>query len=323
MKTVRWGVVSTGRITRAFVRDCQFAPNAQVVAVASRRQETAEAYAQEFDIPKAYGGYEALWADPDVDAIYIATPHTMHKDQCIAAMRAGKAVMCEKPFTINPAECREVMQVADETGMYCMEAMWTWFLPAIRKARQWLDEGRIGKLVHLKADFGYPIEYSPDKREYAAHLAGGCLLEMGIYPVALALYLTRSNPLSQTVLSRLAPNGVEDDVVWQNRYDGDVTASLATSYRARLGNQAQIIGEDGYIIIPDFFRAHECALYHLDDRVEHFDDNRRGGGFEFQIESISDYILAGRKQSPVVSLTDSFTVQEHMAQIKQTFGASS
>ena len=144
-----------------------------------------------------------------------------------------------------------MINVAAETSGYLMEAMWTWFLPAIRKAKEWVDAGRIGKIVQIQSDFGYPQVYSSDKREYAAELGGGCLLEMGVYPVALTALFTDADPAEISVVARYAPNGVEDDVVATFNYENFV-ATLGTSYRAKLRNWAYIVGEDGYIAIPDF-----------------------------------------------------------------------
>ena len=318
MTTVHWGIVGAGRISNTFAHDSALVPHATISAVAARSLASASAFAEAHGIEKPYEGYDVLFADGDVDAVYIATPHTFHLENSAAALRAGKAVLCEKPITINATECQQLVDVSTGTGAYLMEAMWTWFLPAVRKAKEWVDAGRIGELHHINADFGYPQVFSPDKREYNAELAGGCLLEMGVYPIAIARYFSAAAPREIQVQSKHAPNGVEDDVVMVFDY-GDFSATLATSFRCRLQNAAVIVGRDGWILIPDFFRAHECYLFELDTQVDHFDDGRKGSGFEFQIEAVSNDILEGRTQSAVVRHADSLAFQQDMDRVRSMF----
>lgn len=318
MSRIRWGIVGAGRIAHTFAQDTAATRHGTVQAVAARREDSARRFAQTYDIPSAYGGYHALYNDPDVDAVYVATPHTLHLQHSSDALRAGKAVMCEKPITTNAAECQALIDVAAETSGYLMEAMWTWFLPAVRKAKEWVDAGRIGELVRIKADFGYPLVYAPDKREYDAELAGGCLLEMGVYPVALAALFSGRDPEAVLAVSRYAPNGVEDDVVATFDY-GDYVATLGTSFRAKLPNWAYIIGEDACIAIPNFWCATDCQLWVLDDMVDHFSDSRSTNGFDFQIEAVNADLLAGRTQSEIVPLSASLRLQQHMDLIRSKF----
>lgn len=322
MKAVRWGIIGAGRIAHTFARDIGLAGNARLAAVASRSLESAQTFAAQYDIGKAHGSYAELCADDDVDAVYIATPHNLHARQARDAIDAGKAVLCEKPLTDNPGACRDLIEHAAKKNVYLMEAMWTWFLPAVRRARQWVAEGRIGRIRHLKADFGYPLPYDPERREYDSRLAGGCLLEMGVYPVAIADLFLQATPRDISVIAHFAPNGVEDDVAMLMRYD-DSTATLATSFRCRLPNSACIVGDDGYIVIPDFFRARECALYRLDERLEHFEDRRESTGFDYEIEAASADILAGRLESATVPTAASLRFQECMAAVKARFPTSS
>jgi len=318
MKKIRWGIVSAGNIANTFASDIHHVPNAHVGAVAARNLASATEFAGKHGIANAYQGYDQLFADPDIDAIYVATPHTLHLRNSVDALDTGKAVLCEKPITTSAAECRVLLDAAAKADCYLMEAMWTWFLPAIRKAREWVDAGRIGELRHIKADFGYPVPYVPDSRQYDATLAGGCLLDMGIYPIAIARYFAQQAPKDIEVISHLAANRVDDDVVMLFNYD-DLVASLATSYRCKLQNTAYIIGADGYISIPNFWRANECHLFVLDERVDTFVDDRSGSGFEFQIAAVSDDILQGRKESAVVTHAASLGFQQDMDRVREKF----
>jgi predicted dehydrogenase len=315
MKKIRWGIIGVGRIAHSFAQDIRFVPNGELVAVASRSPANATAFAERYGVRRAHGSYEALLADHDVDAVYVATPHSQHLANASAALRAGKSVLCEKPLTLTPQECRILITVAQETGGYLMEGMWTYFLPAIQKAVAWVREGRIGRIRHVQADFGYPqLPYDPHRREYAAALGGGCLLEMGVYPVALAWLFQQADPGEMQVMARRAPNGVEDDLVTLWRY-ADSTATLGSSFRCKLRNWAYVIGEEGYIAIPDFWRASEAMHFRLDECAEHYRDDRESLGFDREIRAVGDDLLAGRRESPVMPLSTSLRIQEHLHRV--------
>ncbi|MEO0577473.1 MAG: Gfo/Idh/MocA family oxidoreductase [Pseudomonadota bacterium] len=316
MSRIRWGVLSTGRIAEQFAHDLAFVDNAQLVGATSRTRANAQAFAERHGGIPVFDDYAAMLAAPDIDAVYVATPHTLHAGNTLDAVAAGKAVLCEKPFTTTPAELEPVIDAARQRGTYVMEAMWTWFLPAIRRAKAWIDAGRIGRIVQIKADFGYPQRpYSPDMRVYDARLGGGALLEMGVYPVALLWLLLGRHPERINVMAKFAPNGVEDDLTAILDY-GDCTATIGTSFRAKLQNWAYVIGEDAYIAIPDFWRTHECVLFDLDKPVDQFHDGRKSLGLNYETQAVTDDLLAGRTESSIVSLDDSLNIQRLMAAIR-------
>lgn len=188
MTHLTWGIVGAGRIAKQFAQDIQYVSNAKLLAVAARDLKRAQEFADAHAIGTAYGSYAELFNDQTIDAIYIATPHSFHFEQAKAAMLAGKHVLCEKPICVSSDEFSELAAVAKAQGVLLMEAMWTYFLPALRQAKRWVDEGKIGQIKHIKADFGYLAPYEPNSREYDAALAGGSLLDVGIYPLALALF---------------------------------------------------------------------------------------------------------------------------------------
>jgi len=316
MKKIRWGILSTARIAHQFAEDMAYVENGDLKAVASRSEEPAAAFAAKHGIPTAYASYEELYADPEIDAIYIATPHSLHLQNSVGALRAGKAVLCEKPLTISVAEVDTLMDVVAETGGYLMEAMWTWFLPAIQRALEWVEAGEIGQLRRIRSDFGFPFRpYSPEHREYDPELGGGAVPEIGIYPIAMAYLFTRRDPVSIDVVARLAPSGVEDDVIATFDY-GDVAAELSATFRCKLPNKTYVIGDKGHIVIPDFWGARECHLYRVEDKIDSFVDERQSHGYDFEIIAVNDDLLQGRKESAVMPLTVSRTFQEHIAAIK-------
>lgn len=310
---IRWGILSTGRIARQLANDFTWVHDGELIAVASRDVNSARAFAAEYGMPVFHGSYQDLLQDGRVDAVYIATPHTLHLANTLAALQENKAVLCEKPLTVNAAECRRIID-ASETG-YVMEAMWTYFLPPIQKAREWIAAGRIGRLRQIKADFGYPIEYSPGRREWNKTLGGGCLLEMGIYPVAL-VWLFMGKPADNIAVSGTrADNGVESELSAILTYD-DCIATIGTSFLSKLQNWAYLIGEDGYIAIPDFWRARSCHLYRLDEQIDSYIDDRQGEGFSFEIDAVNSDLLTGKKESDVMPLAASLAFQQEMERIK-------
>lgn len=318
MDNIRWGIVSTGNIAELFSQDMNFVRNGELAAVAARSLDSARAFAKKHHIAKAYEGYQAMFDDPDIDAVYIATPHTLHYENTVAALKAGKAVLCEKPITVSSEQCLKLTMLAKEQDVFLMEAIWTYFLPAIQKAKLWVDEGRIGSIKHIKADFGYPAPYDPNQRVYNAELAGGCLLDMGIYPLAIAAFFANQDFDKLNVLASLAPNGVEDDVLI-SATSGDIKLSLATSFQCRLRNSAYIIGDKGYIVIPDAFKAVECSLYQVDELIEHFKDERECLGYQFEAEHVGNMLQAGHKESNIVDHQRSWLLQTQMERIKQLF----
>jgi predicted dehydrogenase len=312
---VKWGIVSTGRIAEQFCADMAFVNNGELAAVAARNIQNAQNFASKFDIPKAYEGYDRLFQDPDIDIVYIATPHNFHYENVRDALMAGKSVLCEKPITISTEESRSLINLSIEKGLFLMEAMWTYFLPAVLKAKEWVETGRIGNIKHIKADFGYPMPYQLDGREYRADLAGGCLLDMGIYPLAIAQFFV-PGPIDNVIVNpQFAPNGVEDDLIILADA-GSVKLNLATSFQCKLQNSAVVIGDKGYIVIPNFWRANECSLYHSDDLIEVFLDKRESLGLNFEAQAAGEALFANKVEHENMPHVLSHLLQQQMEQIK-------
>jgi predicted dehydrogenase len=320
-RKIRWGVLGAGRIAHTFCQDMAFSKHGEVAAIAARELQSARDFAEIYAVGQAYGGYQHLYDDPQVDAIYIATPHNFHFAQAKAALLAGKHVLVEKPITVTAGQCTELVALSKTHDCFLMEAMWSYFLPAIIKAKRWCDEGRIGNIIHIKADFGYPVAYVPGDRMYAATLSGGCLLDMGIYPLALAQYFLCQQPISSNYSSHFASSGVEDDLIILANYP-EARATLATSFRAKLQNSAYIIGDKGYIDIPNFWRAQKCSLFELDSKIDEFIDERKGSGFEFQIDAASKAIKQGKRETELMPHKVSLVLQKQMDSIRAAIAGS-
>lgn len=318
LKDFKWGIVSAGRIASKFSQDLSFSKTSKLSGVAARKLEDAKAFAKQYGVEKAYQGYQAMFDDPEIDAVYIATPHNFHFENAKDAINAGKHVLCEKPITISSKEFTELSELAKARGVFLMEAMWTYFLPALKQAKKWLSEGRIGNLKHIKTDFGYPMPYVRGGREYEPSLAGGSLLDMGIYPIAIAHYFLENDFELLNVHAQYAPSGVDDDVVMLGKAN-DVMVNLATSFKCRLGNSAYIIGDEGYILIPDAFRASECFLHKGDDLIEHFCDERKSLGYNFEADEVVEAIKNGLLESDVMNHEKSLKLQRQMEEIKVRF----
>ncbi|MDF2180173.1 Gfo/Idh/MocA family oxidoreductase [Aliiglaciecola sp. CAU 1673] len=313
---VNWGILGTGRIASTFARDIGFVENSRLLAVASRETEKAEDFADEYGIEQALTGYNSLLNQANIDAVYVATPHNMHYDNVKAALLANKHVLCEKPMTISPEQTAELVALAMEKQRFLMEGMWTFFLPAIEKAKEWIDRGLIGPIQSIKAEMGFAIPFDANSRLYSPALAGGCLLDIGIYPLALNLLFNNGAPLAMDVVAGHAPNGVEDDLSMVLHYK-DKEVQLAASFEHRLSNQAVIEGERGRVVIPNFWKAEQSTLYREDAPVEHFVDDRAGSGLEFEIGAAAKAILAGQLESPVMPWHNSLTLAKQMASIQE------
>jgi len=237
---------------------------------------------------------------------------------CIDALTAGKHVLCEKPITISVHELLTLIQLAKKNKCLLMEGMWTYFLPAINKAKKWVDQGRIGNVIHVSSSFGFVKPFNPQHRLYNPELAGGTIFDLGVYNVAISWLFMKKDPTYISAIAQKAPTQVENDALVQFAYENNKASSvLHSSFLCKLNNYAFIYGDTGYIALPDFWRAKQCYLYENDTIIEHFEDNRASIGFEYEIEAFSNDVLNGRLESLIMPHAYSLKFQEHMAEILQ------
>jgi len=316
----RWGILGTGGIATAFAKDLSFVENTEKTAVGSRTKESAVKFAEEHGVSRAYGSYEELVQDPDVDAIYIATPHPFHKENVLACLRAGKAVLCEKPFTINSGELEEIIQFARDKKLFLMEAMWTRFLPAIRKVREWIDSGKIGEVLLVKADLGFRARWEPEWRLLNPNLGGGALLDVGIYPIAFASMIFGTKPEKILSTAHIGETGVDEQFSILMSYPSGKTATLNGAFRMDLTNEAYIHGTEGYIRIPSFNSAKSAFLYKDGKEIATFHDDRQSAGYAFEMEEVGRCLNQGLLESPVVPLDESLEIMKLMDKIRGQWG---
>jgi predicted dehydrogenase len=293
--------------------------NASLEAVASADRNKAQAFAAETGIGRACT-HEELWCSDDIDAVYIATTHNFHYEQALACLQHGKAVLCEKPITVNDSQFSHLAEVAKSNHLFLMEGMWTWFLPAIQKAKEWVNEKSIGELALLQSDFGFVMDRNPQGRLYNPALAGGALLDLGIYPLAMAAYYIDAAPEQMHASGTLTSTGVDETVAILLQYK-NCAASLCTSLISRLCNATRIYGEAGYIEIPLFWKAGSASLYDKEGNLlEAYVDGRSSHGFIYEMQHANDRILAGETESDVMPLARSAWLQKTMTEIRNQIG---
>jgi predicted dehydrogenase len=314
---LRWGIVGTGNIAGTFSRDVQLLEDAQVVAVGSRSSQGAEKFGSQFEIARRHGSYEALVDDPGVDAVYVAAPQSEHLRTASLAIRAGKAVLCEKPFALNAAEAQELVDLARSSGVFLMEAMWTRWLPHIRRIGELLRSGVIGNVTTVIADHGQHVPPDRPHRLRRPDLGGGALLDLGVYPVSFASW----------VLGRptgvLAMGGVEDGVDAQTsvllRHAGGAPAVLNTSLQARGTNRAAVIGTAGRLEVDEVFFAPSTfrLVREGGGRPETWQEPRVGHGLRYQVQEVHRCMAAGLAESPDMPLEESVSIMATMDEVRR------
>lgn len=260
LKTIRWGCLGTGYAARLFAQGLRFLPDAQLLAVGSRTLTSAAAFARQWDIPRAYESYEDLVQDKDIDVVYIATPASRHKQDCLLCLKAGKPVLCEKPFTLNASEASEVITLARQNQLFCMEAMWMRFIPLIQRVQTIISSGTIGEISMLTADFGYPVESERKHHYLDPQLGGGALLDRGVYPLALAFQLLGS-PTRVVSQAAMENTGADRQSAIILGYPQGQLAILSATLLTLASNQAIIMGTEGQIRIhAPFYRPHKLTI---------------------------------------------------------------
>jgi predicted dehydrogenase len=320
MDTVRWGIVGPGRIADKVVRDLPLVEGATAVAVASRSAERAAAFASRHDIPRTHDSYRAIVDDPDVDVLYIATPHPQHRAVALAALRAGKAVLVEKAFTVTPEATREIAAVASENGVFAMEAMWTRFQPAIVRMRELIADGAVGEVRTLQVDLGVRTPLDPDDRFVAPELGGGALFDLTVYPISFA-QMVLGTPDAVVAHGALAPSGVDVEEAVLLSYPGGRTASLLASLRCATPGAARVVGTGGWIDVPPrFHHPDSVVLCRNGSEPERIVAPPAGTGYSHELREVTDGVADGRSESTVMPLADTVAVQDVMGAVAGQLG---
>ena len=322
MDRIRWGIVGTGKVARAFAGDLPRVPGAELAAVASRSPEKAQAFAREFGARRAHSRYEDLAADPEVDALYIATPHARHRGDAMLGLEAGKAVLCEKAFTTNAREAEELIAAARRRGVFLMEAMWTRFFPAVDQLRAWLREGAIGEPRVVHADLCYAATYDPSSRLFDPALGGGALLDLGIYGLSFAsLVFGGAAPSAVRSSARLFPHGCDEFCSMLLDYEGGRNAVICAGFNAHGRREAGIYGPLGRIVVREpFWRPVRLSLEVQGREPEPREFPFEGRGYRFEIAEVVRCLREGRTESDRMPLDETLSLMKLMDGLRREWG---
>ena len=319
-KMIRWGILGTGKIARAFATALREVPDAELAAVASRSVESAKAFAAEFGARRAHGSYQALAGDADVDVVYIATPHAMHHENAIMCLKGGKALLVEKAFTLNRREAQEIAALARERKLFVMEAMWTRFQPAMLEARRMIDMGEIGNVRNLQADFGFPADAGPEHRLFNPALGGGSLLDLGIYPLSMAAFFL--GPVRGVRgYGELTPAGVDAQAGFVLRHDNGALSACSCSLNAWTPTTMTICGDKGYLRLHGRFHHTERFTIGLNDGSEReFHFPRIGNGYAHEAMEVGRCLREGLLESPEMPLAESVELMGVLDELRAQIG---
>ena len=326
--TLRWGLIGPGRIAAKVAADFPQVTNGRLEAVASRSRERAEAFAAEHSAlaghpVRAVEGYEALFADPEIDAVYIATPHSDHVRQAVAAIEAGKAVLLEKSFAATLDGARSITEAAHAHGVFVMEAMWTRFQPAVQRAKELIADGAIGEVRAVAADLGVRREFDAEDRMFALELGGGALLDLGVYVVSFAQHILGAPDRVYAAGSLLSETGVDAEAGILLGYQDGRSATLQISFRLPLPGNARIYGTEGWIDIPPRFHHPDRLVLHRAGQEPVTEElPPAGAGYALEFIEVGECLQAGRQESATMPLADTLVVQAVLQQAADQLGVA-
>lgn len=316
---IRWGVLGPGSIARKFATGLQSLDDAKLVAVGSRSQASADAFADQFGAERRHSSYAALANDPEVDAIYVATPHSFHQEHTELCLRAGKAVLCEKPFAINAKQSAAMIATSRETGVFLMEAMWTRFLPLVIRVQELIAAGAIGELRMLWSDFGFRTNVNPSGRLFDPALGGGGLLDVGIYPVSMAALLF-GQPNRIATMADLGSTGIDEQAGMILGYPGERMAILATAVRTTTPMETTIMGSEGSIRIHSPSWAPTKMTVTTRAGAELVEVPFIGNGYNYEAAEVGRCLRAGMKESPSMPLDETLAIMQTLDAIRAEWG---
>lgn len=321
-KNVRWGILGTGGIASTFATDLPLVPGAELAAVGSRTSAAAASFAERHGFARSHGSWAELAADPDVDVIYVATPHAFHFAAAMACLAGGKAVLCEKPMTLDLASSAELVREARSRGLFLMEAMWMRCNPAVRRILELVTDGAIGEVTSVQADFGLQGPFEATHRLRDPALGGGALLDLGVYPLNLA-DLILGEPASVQSWARLTPEGVDDNTGMLLGYSSGAVAALTCSLVGETRNAASITGTLGRIDLPQgFFVPRSFVLHRVGATAEEVSFPFPGRGYQHEAVEVQRCLAAGLPESPLMPHQTTLNLMKLMDQIRAQLGVT-
>lgn len=319
-KKYKWGVLTAGKMAGKFTRSLQLLENAELYAVSSRDINRAEKFAEEYGFSKAYGSYEEMVADPELDVVYIASPHSLHHEHTLLCLKHKKAVLCEKSFALNGREVSEMIEEAGRQNVFLMEALWPPFQPIYKKTKEVLSGGEPGRIIHLNARFSFQAPFEPLDRKFNLSLGGGSLLDIGVYTVIDALYFL-GVPSEITARASFSPTGSEDLICMIFTYPDGRMATLYSSFRTAGGIGCDIYCENGNLF---FSRARDMSqqlkVELNGEKAEHYSLLPDGMGYQFEAAEVMKCLDAGKIQSDIVPLSFSKDLMDTLDRIRKAAG---
>lgn len=320
-KTYNWAILGCGKIARKFATDLQLLPNACLYAAASRSKENAETFASELGFEKAYGSYEEMVNDPNVDVIYIASPHSHHCEHTLLCLNHKKAVLCEKAFAMNSREVNLMIETAQKNNTFLMEAFWTRFQPSFLKVMEIIRSGELGALKMVRSDFAFNAEYNPEKRLYNVDLGGGSLLDIGIYSIFMAL-MALGKPSAIKTMATFCPTGAEETIMMSFQYPAGEIASLVSSFASHSSTQTEFSFENGFVRLNRRFYTPTTLTYwkNWEEEKTIAFDKGPGSGYELEAAHVMECLDAGKTESDLMPLSLSYDLMETMDRVRKDAG---
>ncbi|MFW6045142.1 MAG: Gfo/Idh/MocA family protein [Planctomycetota bacterium] len=319
-ETIRWAIIGTGSIASKFATGLQELPDATLQAVGSRSQDRADEFGDEYDAPERFGSYRELAQSSSTDIIYIATPHPFHHDNTLLCLRAGKPVLCEKPFAVNAAQAEEMVQCARERDLFCMEGMWTRFFPLMDDVRSILANGDIGEPRMLQVDFGFRIGWEPESRLLNPDLAGGSLLDVGIYCCALSSMIF-GDPTDLAGLAHIGETGVDEEAGWVLKHDDGQIAVCSSAVRTGTPMEAVINGTDGRITIHSpWWIPTSMTVEKGDSDPETLDFPLQGNGMNYEAAEVMNCLRNGKTEHEIMPLDETLRIAGTMDSLREEWG---
>lgn len=318
--TFRWGVLGFGNIANRFADGLGAIPDATLHAIGSRAKEKADEAGRKYGVKRTYGSYQELVDDPEVDAVYVATPHSGHKDACLLSIRAGKPVLCEKPFSINAEEAMEVVSEARDRKVFAMEAMWTRFFPLVAQIKRILAEGQIGTPFIFTGDFGFRAGFNKAGRLFNPDLGGGALLDVGVYPISFSSALF-GTPSSVAGVATLGQTGVDEVTGITLGHDSGVISVIYTAVRVNTPQEAVILGTQGRIRVHSPFWVPTKMSLSLEGKPEEITElPLEGNGYNYQAVEVARCVRNGLLESPILPLDETIAVMKTMDTLRYSWG---
>lgn len=303
--TVKFGIIGCGKISCKFADAISQVENAKLIAVSASNRDRAEAFAKQFEVQIAYGSYDELIADKNVDIIYIGLTNNLHYEIAKKCIINGKNVLCEKPLTLSYEETKELYELAKKHNVLFMEGMWTRCLPAYQKAKSWVKDGKIGRVKLIEADFCLNIAFDENHRVYNKELGGGALYDLGVYPIAFVTGILDKKPIEVNTMGYIGDTGVDEYSVITMKFDNGEIGVLKSAINMPRIIDARIFGESGYIVVENFNGSRDCHLYDNNgELLESFHDDIENG-FVYEVRHIVEMFLEGRKESTLFPFEDS------------------